>query len=292
MKERISITEIVKSKYREKLIVYKATSTKDEIRFYLNDKQYIVASKTEDGKFLVSCEAIQETKEGRESKEEKQKGRRKRIKIQFFLALLKIIVVIGFGLLILPPLAMPENAFAVLLLIILFSFLCEIVEVLTKEWMTPRALKSKHSAEHMMINFLEKEERLPQNMEEIKKTSRFSLECGCRKKTKRTTELLARDICALGISGSMLPWIAKTEEQIIPYLLAVYFIGGVILGIIQEKYHLLDFLINPIQKFLMLLMQCCNTTRKVQEDDIEIAYFAAKEWMKVVYPEFYDEANL
>jgi hypothetical protein len=57
----------------------------------------------------------------------------------------------------------------------------------------------------------------------------------------------------------------------------------------MHKYNKLDFIIKPIQKVLNIIVQCSNTTKKVDDNDIIMAYCAAREWLKIVYPEFYNE---
>ena len=49
MGERINLKPIWKSTNPEELLVYHASSLEDEIRFYLNQTQYIVAKDNKDG---------------------------------------------------------------------------------------------------------------------------------------------------------------------------------------------------------------------------------------------------
>lgn len=120
MEERNKLTSIFKSNDPEELVVFRAASLQNEIRFYLNDTLHLAAVECEDG-FTIKLE------------EEKAEECNK---------------------------------------------------------------KSKHSAEHMMVNFLEINKRLPKNIEEVKKYSRFSSECGSRKLIEGIVEELIRSIIA------------------------------------------------------------------------------------------------
>lgn len=61
---------------------------------------------------------------------------------------------------------------------------------------TPKSLKSKHSAEHMVVNFLEINMRLPKNAEEVKSYSRFSKDCGSKQLVSDIAERFVGNILA------------------------------------------------------------------------------------------------
>lgn len=61
--------------------------------------------------------------------------------------------------------------------------------------------------------------------------------------------------------------------------------------ILLHKYKNLEFIINYIEDILNYIVQCANTTKNVKDKDLVLAYYAAKYWLKVVYPEFYSEDN-
>ena len=45
------------------------------------------------------------------------------------------------------------------------------------------------------------------------------------------------------------------------------------------------------ENLLNNIVQCANTSKKVNEVDFLLAYCVAKEWIKLVYPNFYDESE-
>ena len=59
MEERIKVTSIIKSNDPEKLIVIHASSLQNEIRFYLNDTQYLTAIECKGG-YSIRLEEKQE----------------------------------------------------------------------------------------------------------------------------------------------------------------------------------------------------------------------------------------
>lgn len=157
---------------------------------------------------------------------------------------------------------------------------------------TAPAIKSKHSAEHMMVNFLEFNKRLPRNIEEVKKYSRFSKECGSRDLIKGIAEELIRSIIAtvftIIVSTVVSHLCSNSIANIIVFLVTYYFIK-LLVGKAITKYGALSFIIKPIKKVLTMIAQCANTTSKVKDRDIVLAYAVARTWMQVVYPEFYNE---
>lgn len=54
MEERFEIKSIFKSNNPEKLIVFKANSSEDEICFYFNDEQYVSAKDNYNGTFSIN----------------------------------------------------------------------------------------------------------------------------------------------------------------------------------------------------------------------------------------------
>lgn len=288
MEERV---EIKKSHDPEKLIVFKAGSLEDEIRFWFNDYQYVSARDNYDGTFSIFYE---EEKVECNNEPEKElgiikKNIKKYLSFIFSDKIKSLFIFIYFIFL----LAIIKNALIDLLLanfIFFLIFIFNKVDVVYKN--TPISLKSKHSAEHMMINFLEEKKRLPQNMSEIKSTSRFRDDCGSRQETIGCTEDFVQSaftsVIAINIGNCI---IHNCKNGIISciILIVVYIIIGFIIGILMKKYNKLNFIIKPIQKLLNNILQCCNTTRKIEDNDIILAYYAAKEWMKIVYPEFYNK---
>jgi len=151
-------------------------------------------------------------------------------------------------------------------------------------------LKSKHSAEHMMINFLEKNKRLPKNMQEIRKSSRFSKKCGSRDLIKEITENFVSKILAsiLAVVADAL-YLVFFDNAIAEFIvfLGVYCLIRFLVGRLLKKHIKMGFVINPIKRVLTNIVQYGNTTKKVEDKDIILAYSVARVWMKAVYPEFY-----
>lgn len=293
MEERIEIKTIFKSSNPEKIIVFHAASLKDEIRFYFNDEQYVSARDNYDGTFSIHYEEDEKV----ETDEKKAKSTLSVIK-ENWKEFLKIVLLTGIVVLLISIMlvilaAVIKNTLIYVLLIDSIIFSIEVISVVILEYKTtPPSLKSKHSAEHMMANFLEKNKRLPQNMSEIKNTTRFTNDCGSRKKTLEYTENFVQNIVTAVIAiiiGSCITQNCKNEILLCIVLIAIYIATGFIVGILMRKYNKLDFIIKPIQKVLNNIVQCSNTTKKVEDNDIIMAYWAAREWLKIVYPEFYNE---
>lgn len=296
MKKRIKVKTISESNDSDKLIVFHASSLEDEIRFYFDDKRYVSAKDNHDGTLSIqygekdTTNYIQNNKSTLTIIKENLKDF---LKIMFFLSIVTLLITFLFVILAI----IIKNTLIYLLIINFIYFFFGIVSVAIEEYKTtPPSLKSKHSAEHMMANFLEKNKRLPTNMDEIKETTRFCIDCGSRELIRGYTE----DFIQSGVTSILAVVIASCITQncengiilgiifFIFYITIAYFVG-----ILMRKYGKLDFLIEPIQDLLNNIIQCCNTTKNVKDEDIILAYYAAKYWMKIVYPEFYveDEDN-
>lgn len=289
MEERINVTSIFKSKDPEKLVVFHAASLQNEIRFYLNDTQYLTAVECEEGCSI----RLEEEKAEKAQQQSKLSIIRENLKefIKLFSIILGISILSFIGLLYLNKII--DNIFIFLIVMNVIYFIIHIINVVIIEAMnTAPAIKSKHSAEHMMVNFLELNKRLPRNIEEVKKSSRFSKECGSRELIKGIAEELLRSIIAtvftfiVSIIVSHLS--SNSITNAIVFLATYYFIKFVV-GKVITMCGALDFIIKPIKKVLTNIAQCANTTSKVKDRDIVLAYSVAKPWLQVVYPEFYNE---
>ena len=51
----------------------------------------------------------------------------------------------------------------------------------------------------------------------------------------------------------------------------------------------LYFLIKPLKRLYNYAGQLGNTTRKVQDEDLKLAYSVCSVWIYLVYPEFYKD---
>lgn len=289
MEKRNKVTSIIKSNDPEKLVVFHAASLQNEIRFYLNDTQYLAAVECEEGCTI----RLEEEKEEKDNKESKISVIRENLKE--FLKLVSIILgisILGFiGVFYLSKII--DNILVFLIIMNIIYFIINIVNVVIMETMeTAPAVKSKHSAEHMMVNFLEINKRLPKSIEEVKKSSRFSPECGSRELIKGIAEELIRSIVATiftVIVSIVVSHFSSNSATYVIVFLAAYFLVKFVVGRAITKYGALSFIVKPIKKVLTNIAQCANTTSKVKDRDIILAYSVAKPWLQVVYPEFYNE---
>lgn len=301
MEEKITIKPIKKSEDPNKLKVYHASSLENEIRFYLNDSQYIVARDNNDGTCSIRCEEKAEIK-NREYNEESifaivkknfnDKDFRKFLVLTFIIAL----AITSLITLVLILLAIAIKNTLVYILFMNFSFfLIQIILVMINEYIdTSHSLRSKHSAEHMMANFLEKNKRLPRNMEEIRATSRFCTDCGSRKKIRDAVEEFTATILATIIWIIIMSFINQVCKNImIKGILCVVIFIVIYYGVwrLISQHKKFKFITNPIENIFNNIVQCSNTTRKVKDSDIELAYYAAKYWLQIVYPQFYSEKD-
>lgn len=291
MGERIYFLKgIWKSINPEELIVYHASSLEDEIRFYLNENQYVVARDNKNG----TCSVILE-EEKQEPQNEKQntEGILDYIKRNIFISFVfSLIISFILCIVLFTPLI---DIFFLLLVNSIHYLLINILFVATHEYIfTSQSLKSKHSAEHMIVNFLQQNKRLPKNLKEFQKSSRFSIDCGSRKKIREFIGNFIQSIFAaiISIVLSILYFkITKTDLLSHTIFAITYFIIFYGIGILIHKYHKLNFIITPIENMLNNVIQCFNTTKKVDNRDLQLAYYAAEEWLQIVYPEFYNEED-
>lgn len=293
MEKRNEEITVVKSAEPEKLVVAHASSFKDEIRFYVNEKQYVSATEKDDEG--ISVELWEEVKKEVPKKAKTKKESMTKENFKVFLKLFSLLGLIMATLMMVAIIiSVLVKSFLVYLISINIAFFAfDIIRVVILETrITHPSLKSKHSAEHMMVNFLETNKRLPKNMQEIKKSSRFSYECGSRRLIQGIAEeFLAKILATIIAVISSSIYLTFFDNLIIDLIifLSVYFLTIFISYRLLRKHGKMGFLVNPIKKVLTIIAQCGNTTKKVEEKDIYLAYCAAKEWMKIVYPEFYNE---
>lgn len=291
MKERNTEITIFKSSNPEKLIVFYAESLEDQIRFYLNENHYISAIDCDNGNISIKYgEEIQEEKIKKSIFNTIKENKKKFIKLCFLVPILILLITIFtitlfsfFG----------KNKFIFLFVMFFVYYLLMILFLIIVELkQTSLVLRSKHSAEHMMVNFLEINKRLPRNMQEIKKSSRFSPNCGSKYMIEGIVKDFVTNILSsttsIVVSSFVIYFYSNNTVEIIVFL-GTYCLTLLILNILIKKYEKIGFIINPIQKILTNLVQCANTTKKVKDEDIMLAYSAAKYWIQIVYPEFYDQ---
>lgn len=288
MKERKSIT-ILKSADPEELLVVHAGSTKDQIRFYLNETQYVSASENDNGEISVDI--------GEEVEEKNEKSKltlfKENFKEIFLFSAIFILAGIVAAMLGIYISNLMNNVFIGVFFIFIMFYSVRLVNVIFMEVRTVSAtIKSKHSAEHMMVNFLEANKRLPKDMAEIKSASRFSKKCGSRKKVESIVQDFVKTMLAIMIAiiadivFSLLIDNSILESIVV---LAIYYLAMYLADVMIKKHEQMTFVINPIKNVLNNLVQCVNTTKKAEDKDILLAYYSARGWMALVYPEFYNK---
>lgn len=292
MAEQNKVTTIFKSNDPEELIIFRATSLQNEIRFYLNNTLYFTAIESEKG-YSIKLE-----EEKGEKIEECNKLCKNSIIIVILkssLKLLKMILEISLlGFIAISYLEKTIYNILILLIVInLIHIITNFINVIIIEIseITPE-IKSKHSAEHMIVNFLKINKRLPNNIEEIKKYSRFSQECSSIKLIKGIAEEFIQGIFAsifTFIVSIIVSYFSFNLVTNVIVFLSTYYLVKFFVGKSITKYGTLQFIIKPIKKVLNNIAQCANTTQNVKDRDIILAYSVAKQWLKIVYPEFYNE---
>lgn len=288
--ENRNTVAIFKSNDPEELVVFHAASLQDQIRFYLNDTQYISAVECDGG---CSVELGEESEEKEESKKSTFAIIKENLKefIKLFSLCFGILILTFAGLVYLSTIM--DNILIYLFIANIISLITNVVLVVVLESKeTAPCLKSKHSAEHMMVNFLEINKRLPKNMEEIKKYSRFSPKCGSRNLIRGIAENFIQSIISgiiTVIVSAIVSYVYDNPIANIIVFIGIFYLVSFVTGRLIKKQQRMAFIIRPIKKVLTNIAQCANTTSKVEDKDILLAYSVARAWMQVVYPEFYNK---
>lgn len=271
------------------LRVYRAKSSKTEIRFYINENQYVKAQKEEDGTFKVE---IEETTNNNKPKAKNQI----KMKLERFL-ILTVTTILLYALLTLIShyIDISLNEISCLLIANILLYVIFIICIASKEKKRATASsRSKHSAEHMLANFLEKNRRLPRSIKEVKESSRFAKKCGTRYNIIPYTRIFIQGIIisllVVAIATVVLPKEFHNTRIEHEFIAVLYLVLNFIVELF-EIYQKVDFLAMPISKWVSIPIQCINTTRYVKRNDIRLAYYAAREWLKIVYPEYYRDGN-
>ena len=285
----------VKDEGKHGITVLKAISTENEIRFYLNDTQYIKATDGGDGIIVEWDEEIQK-KDIKKKKSLLEDVKNNKKDYLLILAMSVLFLVLD----ILIQIAINGLMENVIISSFWFSFSLPMYILIMIGFLeykkTPLSLKSKHSAEHMIVNFLEKNSRLPKNFQEIKSASRFSKYCGNRFEAIELVHIVMRDVISVSLSIFIETLIVKIFFQDIEDVNVVLLI--VVFVIISYGVHFANFKLVEKGRYKLIIqglnyfLQCFKTTRKVNDKDILLAFYAAKFWMLIVYPEFYTDSKL
>lgn len=296
--------EVKIKKYEgEGIIVGEAVSTDKQIRFYLNETTFISATKEQDSdneeKIVVDLADNEEKYVRRimfEDMKNKNKEERKKDgkKVIIGVLALGLVLISCFGIKE-PSNFLLRSIFHTFSIFLYFLIIIGIFEYM----MIPSSARSKHSAEHKIVNFITKNSRLPQNMQEIKKSSRFSSGCDSAEKeeiwVKAFIACVFADLyasCGFVIIYLFFYNIEPIGEKTLLIIYALMYLAMAFINIkmILKGYY--KRTISILMKGMNYFLQCFNTTNKVEETDILLAFYAAKYWVKRVYPEYYTDNDL
>lgn len=147
------------------------------------------------------------------------------------------------------------------------------------------SVKNNHSAEHMIVNFIEKYQKLPITMQELQKSSRFNSNCGGIKDFISFIKFF-HGFFPMLLVLVINPCVFLLKLNIIPLqlrLVILLFIAVIIFIFIRKRLYL------PFRKRLNFIIQLFNTTSNVSEDSLILAYFVARAWILNQYPEYANE---
>lgn len=282
---------------KEDEISIKAKSSKDEIRLYFNQNQYVTGIDTQDGYCSIELreDVLEEKLESELENEQIQdkSGFKDIISILkeciLFLVIISLISTV-FIVLIFSNIQNPFLATSIIIYLVCIGEF--ITELYAENKDTSEAVKSKHSAEHIICNFIEKNKRLPREWNEIQKSARFSNTCGSIRIMKDLAEKSVH--CILyGILFSCIGIIAGFFIQSEKILLILYginiFLLNIVVSYLVKKYKIFDDLRKKLQHLYGHFLQYGNTTKNVKEKDIILAYSVASVWLQIVYPKYYDK---
>lgn len=266
-------------------------TTEKEIRYYvdLEQEKYAYAKECEEGKIEYGLETISEANIANCEKQEEYNAilekTKKEIKIVVYAVILigtVIATIITSKRLELVP------AFLFHFSIMLSTgYTAATLATIFCYYLTTRHSKRKITASRMMYNYLDKNQKLPKSFSEFKKCSKYVRGC---KAVRESIYGVLRDfmdeLLELRIQISYLFLMFLLIPQNITQLI-LYFTCWIICYWFLEK-----FLIEKIKKIynsvIEFLIQTVKTSkRQVKENDFKMAFYAAREWIKEVYPEWY-----
>ena len=253
--------------------IRKAEAKNNEIRCYISNRKYAYA-RTKGRNIENGIE------EKTEKKEKKEKNNIQLDKVEI-LSLLLITIVIIMKIVYYSEKILRINKFLAVFVVIFqifaYTHMLLIVATYMSEKKLTESLKRNHSAEHRMINYLKKFNHLPNSVAELKKASRFSIECGSRELLAKETNFLLRGELwmAFMIVGTIVLH-EVTESVVVRYILGaiMYTITYYINKKIYPKF------IKRVQDILSIIFQHANTSKKIGCINFELAYWAAWEWLE------------
>lgn len=276
---------------KKKIVVEHASTGSDKIRFFLDETWYVTACEFEENRYMTIIQhepmAMMENylEQLCYSNNLKQINRRLDIIIDIALALLCFSIMI-----------VVDNFFFSVFMANAVIFLIYLRHNLVRKLaLTPENIRSKHSAEHKMVNFISKNQRLPRNWEELRKASRFSNRCSSNIDIIIAERSFVTITIAI-IGALLVHCIAKLV--LVNFSVFFWFVFDLIIYTlflaIMLKYRdrgVVKSLINCSISVLMRVNQLSVTKRKVADSDLILAYLAGRRWMLMKYPEFYTEED-
>ena len=299
MDER-DIKEFYKRKKANEIIVNRAESLEHEIRFYFNSEQYVAAfEKTNVETVFIRFDEDKEEKSEKEIQILKKIRKKEGLLLRVFSVLMGVLNIVstimnrgGF---------LRLNLYIICMICVLM--LVQIIAVVRcEEEFLPESIKSKHTAEHMIINFIQKNRRLPRNTQEYKRASRFNDDCGSIKKIRYEINEFLQNMITIIIVLLIEIFVIKIQQVIklsssidydyvYVYVYVYAYIYMTVFYVVRKmlKDNRFKVIRRKTEIIINKIIQCSNTTKNVKERDLELAYCAAEQWMKIVYHEYYEE---
>lgn len=243
----------------------------DVAYFYSPDEKERMGAKWINGKVHTWIEKVEGEDDDKEDKKEKKK-------IKIIEVLSKIITTIFIFLSLFSGILYNGEYYIWLLtgisiitiLIILLLILIMYIRTLKDE---PFSLRSKHSAEHRIINFLIKNDRIP-TVEELENANRFTINCGGIDGNCTFEEISATIISSI---------IAAIIGMNVTDYIAYYYYGEKIVFLtiitIMITMGIKIILANIVCTLLIIISQFVTTTKLTQESDRELLIELAKQYM-------------
>lgn len=149
--------------------------------------------------------------------------------------------------------------------------------------------KGKHSAVHMMCNYIEKYQTYAKKVKNLKKCSRFSLECvgvyGDRILEENLSIMLSNGFVILFLL-KLLKMININKIFILEDIPQAINMTAISMGAFVVIWLLMDFFASIICNLLILLSQFITTLpkRKIKYKDLKMAQMLSKEFIEWQYP--------
>lgn len=152
------------------------------------------------------------------------------------------------------------------------------------------AEKSKHSAEHMMCNYIEKYQTYAKNVKDLKRCSRFSTECGGfygdRILEENLSIMISSSLIVLFLTKvlNVLSSTKLLKPNDIPQAIDI---TAILMGAFLVIWLLIDFFSLMLCNLLVLLSQFITTLpkKKIKYKDLKMAQLLSKEFIEWQYPD-------